>query len=69
MRDLTPRETITLLERGTCPYCAGRVFAFGPRGAASLNIFCEGCGAGFNICVPVSIPAQLIRDPQRQQQQ
>jgi hypothetical protein len=63
MRDLTAQEHFKLLETGRCPYCTRKVFRFGPRGAASLNIFCEGCGAGFNICVPVGLPAQLIREP------
>jgi hypothetical protein len=33
----------------SCPDCGGFIFRPGPRGGASQNIECVGCGSRFNI--------------------
>lgn len=33
----------------TCPDCNGFIFRPGPRGGASQNVECVGCGSRFNI--------------------
>jgi hypothetical protein len=40
------------LRRDTCPDCGHVGFRDGPRGGASINIFCKGCGTGFNVAMP-----------------
>lgn len=32
-----------------CPHCGSAQFREGPRGGASVNIFCTSCEAGFNV--------------------
>lgn len=51
--DLTDAE-LDLLRRDVCPDCGDNATGFksGPRGGAAQNIFCNDCGAGFNISHP-----------------
>ena len=37
------------LNEGECPDCGAAEIELGPRGGFSRNIFCKGCGAGFNV--------------------
>jgi hypothetical protein len=51
-RDLTGAEMEWITEHSTCPYC-GSGFIEGPRGGASVNIFCSSpsCDSRFNVFV------------------
>jgi hypothetical protein len=48
MRELTDAE-LASFEIGQCPFCHCRTFYDGPRGGASQNIMCAGCGSIFNL--------------------
>jgi hypothetical protein len=43
-----------------CLYCCGVEFELGPRGGASRNITCIGCGARFNIVDHPGVPRFLV---------
>jgi hypothetical protein len=49
------------LNRDQCPDCAAFGFRPGPRGGASQNIFCRGCGSGFNVGpVLPGLPREIV---------
>lgn len=62
MRDLSDTEW-DILRDGHCPYCGHTGFREGPHGGLAVNIFCKGCGAGFNVCPGVPFRPQLIEEP------
>jgi hypothetical protein len=43
---------VTAIRNDRCPDCDGYGFQGGPRGGIAQNIFCLGCGAGFNVAPP-----------------
>lgn len=69
MRALTETELHFLADAHECPFCCGKTFRFGPRGAAGVNVFCANekeCGAGFNLIVTIQLLGQLIQAPQEE---
>jgi hypothetical protein len=46
LRDIA---VINALDQDLCPDCAGFIFRPGPRGGASQNVECVGCGSRFNV--------------------
>jgi ribosomal protein S27E len=48
-REMLDGHAIARLRAGYCPDCGHRGFILGPRGGASTNIECGGCGNRFNI--------------------
>jgi hypothetical protein len=45
-------RVINALQRDQCPDCSRPGLRGGPRGGAGQNLFCDGCGSGFNIALP-----------------
>jgi transposase-like protein len=43
------RDLLKDLNAGRCPDCKSENLEDGPRGGASQNILCKGCGARFNV--------------------
>jgi len=48
MKRLTVRE-IDLLDLARCPDCGRLALTEGPCAGLSMNVYCDNCGAGFNI--------------------
>jgi hypothetical protein len=46
---------IYALQRDQCPDCDHFGMRGGPRGGAGQNIFCNHCGAGFNVALPRNV--------------
>lgn len=74
-RDLSLDEQ-RILARAECPFCGRRELYEGPHGGLAVNVYCGGCGAGFNLgpvfdyLEPAEdrrsvgfFPAQLIAEP------
>lgn len=47
--DWLDTATVARMSDGYCPDCNHRGFVLGPRGGASINIECGGCGSRFNV--------------------
>lgn len=60
-RDCTPQEEKILRTKGTCPFCGSKDFFEGPHGGMSVNIYCQGCDARFNLMGPFT--PQVIQEP------
>ena len=50
-----------------CPHCGSSEMADGPRGGASINVICIGCGARFNLAEigPVRYFIEELSGPSR----
>jgi hypothetical protein len=46
---MTTNETLDTLNQDQCPDCGIFGMELGPRGGLSRNVFCKGCGSGFNV--------------------
>lgn len=47
------RAELEVMTKGHCPDCNHRGFVLGPRGGASINIECGGCGNRFNVAAGI----------------
>lgn len=47
-----------LFEHRRCPDCKGPLI-LGPRGRLSINVLCDDCGAGFNVCPEMSLVQRI----------
>lgn len=65
-RGLTETELHFLSDINECPFCCGKIFRFGPRGGASVNMFCVQCDAGFNLLITIEQYGQLIQAPKEE---
>jgi hypothetical protein len=56
---------ILALDLGLCPDCGRNQLTEGPRGGCSTNIYCDLCGAGFNMVIGIEGPfgKERIRNP------
>jgi hypothetical protein len=55
-------ELLAPLRHDICPDCGAKPLRAGPRGGVGQNIFCDGCGAGFNVVYPrYIVMAQRIK--------
>jgi len=54
MREMTEAERELAYSHPTycCAFCKTIGLTPGPRGGASINLFCMTCGAGFNLIAP-----------------
>lgn len=65
IRDLTEDEAYWL-RKGACPCCLSRShWRGGPTGGSSQNVYCDNCGAGFNV-MPHPFISEMIQQPTKQ---
>jgi hypothetical protein len=63
MVDIEDQKTLSRLQSGQCPDCAGKLRG-GPRGGSSQNAMCESCHEEFNLMWPFGVE-RMGKTPER----